>query len=106
MGAHQQRLRVGIADAADPARSGKISEILIKSGAEGGVRDGMDLPVKSRFLIPDRHACIFGAQMAVIVRAEKDVHNDVAPGDGAEEAPHQAKKSSESVMGSMYLPSL
>ena len=40
--------------------------------------------------------------MAVIVGTEEDVKNDVASGYRSEKTAHQAKKSSESVIGSMY----
>lgn len=41
----------------------------------------------------------------MIVRAEEDIQRDIAVRDRAEKAPHYAKNSSESVMGSMYFPS-
>jgi len=38
----------------------------------------------------------------MIVRAEEDIQRDIAVRDRAEKAPHYAKNSSESAMGSMY----
>ena len=105
--ADQQRLRVGIADAAEAARTGmKAREILFKLGSERGVRDGMDLPGKTVFRAPDRHTGVPRAEVAVVVRAEKHVQSHIAPRNGAEKPTHQAKKSSDSVIGSIYLPSL
>ena len=40
--------------------------------------------------------------MAVIIGTEKDIQDDVTFGYSAEKASHQAKKSSESVIGSIY----
>ena len=42
----------------------------------------------------------------MIVRAEEDVHHNVAVGDRAEETAHYAKNSPDRVIGSMYCPSL
>ena len=41
----------------------------------------------------------------MIVRAKEDVQGNIAVGYRSEKAAHYAKNSSESVMGSMYLPS-
>ena len=106
VGAHQQRLGIGVADAADAARALEVRQILFKAGAEGGVCDGVDLPVKAVFPAPDRHPGVAGAEMAVVVGAEEDIQDHVAPGDGAEETAHYAKKRRESVIGSTYSPSL
>ena len=44
--------------------------------------------------------------MAVIIRSEEDIQDDVALRYGPKETTHQAKNSSDSVIGSMYAPSL
>ena len=74
----QQRLRIGITDAAYTDISDHVPEVILKAGAEGSVGDGMDLTDPSFFLAPDCQTCIAGAEMTVIVCAEKDVEHNVA----------------------------
>ena len=103
MRAHQQRLRVRVADAADAAAAAvKFDQILLKLRPEGRVGNRVDLPLTAVLPAPDRHAGVARAEMAVIVRAEKDVENDVALRHGTEKTAHQAKNSSDSVIGSTY----
>ena len=106
VGADQQRLGVGIRDAADADGSGKLVQVFLKFGAEGRVRDGMDLPLAAALAAPDRHAGVPGAEVAVVVRPEEHVQHHIAVRDRAEESAHYAKNSSDRVIGSMYLPSL
>ena len=103
VGTHQKRLGIGIADAADAAAAAfEVRQIFFKFGPERGVGDGVDLPLAAVFRTPDRHPGIAGAEMAVIVGTEEDIQDDVTSGYRAEKAAHQAKKSSESVIGSIY----
>ena len=51
------------------------------------------------------HSASSRSEVRMIVRAEEDIQRDIAVRDRAEKAPHYAKNSSESVMGSMYFPS-
>ncbi len=76
----------------------------VKSGRS--FRDGVDLADAAALRVPDGHARRPGAQMAVVIRPEEDVGNDIAVRDRAEETAHYAKKRAESVIGSMYRPSL
>ena len=62
MRANEQRLGVGVADAADAAAAGQLAEIVFKFGAEGRVADGMDLPVAAALRVPDGHAAVAGAR--------------------------------------------
>ena len=79
MGADEQGLRVNVADAAKAAAAVEVLQVVFKLGAEGGVLDIVDLPLISLFEIVDAHAAAFGAEVGVIVYAEKDVEHDVAP---------------------------
>ena len=90
----------------DAAAAVELVQIVFKFCAEGRVADGVDLPAAALLPVPDGHAAVARAEMAVIVRPEKHVHDHIAAGHRAEEAAHYAKKSSESVIGSMYWPSL
>ena len=103
MRANQERLGIGVADAADAAAAAfEVSQVFFKLGPEWGVGDGMNLPLAAVLRTPDRHPGIACAEMTVIVGTEENVKNDVAPGYRAEKTTHQAKKSSESVIGSIY----
>ena len=88
MGADQQGLGVGVADAADAGLAVEVGQVLFKLGAEGGVLDVVDLPLKAAFLVVDRHAAPLGAQVGVVVGAEEEVQHAIALGDRAEETAH------------------
>ena len=88
MGADQQGLGVGVADAADAGVAVEVGEVLFELGAEGGVLDVVDLALEAVPLIVDRHTAPLGAQVGVVVGAEEEVQHAVLPGDGAEEAAH------------------
>ena len=89
VGAHQQGLGVGVADAADAGAAVEVRQVLFKFGAEGGVFDGVDLPLEAVLLIVNNHASPAGAQMGVVVHAEENVKGHVALGDRAEESAHE-----------------
>ena len=101
MRADQERLRIGIADTADPAAALEIYQIFFKFRTEGRVRDRVDLALKPARRIPQRHAGIARTEMAVVIHPEKHVQHHIASGYRAEKASHQAKNSWESVIGSM-----
>ena len=46
MGPHQQRLRVGVANASNAGLAVKLPQIMLKLGAEGGIFNVMDLAVE------------------------------------------------------------
>ena len=69
--AHQQRLRIGIADAADAARTAKIIEVVLEFGPERRVRDRVDLSAEPVLFVPHTHTGISRTEMAVVVRTEK-----------------------------------
>ena len=81
VGAHQQGLGVGVADAADTAAAVELGDILLEFRAEGSIFNIVNLPLEAAFLIIDNHAAPAGTQMGVIVHAEKDVENAVPLGD-------------------------
>ena len=68
-------------------------------------KDSVDLPLEALFLVKENHTTPACAEVGMVVRAEKDVQGDIAVRYRAKKAAHYAKNSSESVMGSMYLPS-
>ena len=106
MGAHQQRLRVCIAYAAHANMPLKLAQVAFELSAEGGVFNIMNLADESVFAPVDHHSAAACAQMGMVVRAEKHIKSHIAVGKCSEKAAHYAKKSSESVMGSIYLQSL
>ena len=89
MGPDQQGLGIAVADAADAAVSVKLRQVLFKLGAEGGVFNGVDLPLETVFWVVDDHAAPAGPQMGVVVHAEEDIQSDVLPGDCAKKTAHQ-----------------
>ena len=106
VGADHERLGIRIADAAEAAAAAEGAEVVFKFGAEGRVGNGMDLPFAARVPVPDGHTGIPGTQVAVVVRPEEHIQHHIAVRDRPEESAHQAKKSLDRVMGSIYSPSL
>ena len=88
VGAHQQGLGIAVADAADAALAVEVGQVLLELGAEGGVLDGVDLPLEAVGLIVDDHAAPAGAQVGVVVHAEENVKGDVSMGDRAKKTAH------------------
>ena len=77
MGTHQQGLGVAVADAADAAAAVEIAQIAFEFRAERRALDIVDLPLKG-MAVADGHAAAAGAQMRVVVYAEKHVERNVA----------------------------
>ena len=77
VGPYQQGLWVSVADAADAAAPVEIGQILLKLGAEGGVLNGVDLPLEPIFGVMDDHAAPPGAQVGVIVHSKEDIQGHI-----------------------------
>ena len=105
MGAHEQRLGVAVADAAEPRVAAEVREVPLKLRPKGRIFNVVYLALEALLLVKEHHSAAARAEVRMIVRAEKDIQRDIAVRDRAEKAPHYAKNSSESVMGSMYFPS-
>ena len=105
MGAHEQRLRVAVADAAEPRVAAEVREVPLKLRPKGRIFNVVYLALEALLLVKEHHSAAARAEVRMIVRAEEDIQRDIAVRDRAEKAPHYAKNSSESVMGSMYFPS-
>ena len=105
MRAHEQRLGVAVADAAKARVTAEIRKVALELRPEGGVLNIMDLPLEALFPVKENHTTPACAEVGMIVRAKEDVQGNIAVGYRSEKAAHYAKNSSESVMGSMYLPS-
>ena len=88
MGAHQQGLWVGVADAADPRVAMKFRQILLKLGAEWGVLNGVDLPLEAVLRVIDNHTAPAGAQVGVVIHAEENVKGYVVLRDRAKKTAH------------------
>ena len=88
MGADQQGLGVGVADAADAGAAVEFCQVLFKLGAEGGVFDGVNLALEAVFGVMDNHAAPACAQMGVVIHSKKNVKGDVLCGDGSKKATH------------------
>ena len=105
MRAHEQRLGVAVADAAEARVTAEVRKVALELRPEGRVLNIMDLPLEALFPVKENHTTPACAEVGMVVRAEKDVQGNIAVGYRSEKAAHYAKNSSESVMGSMYLPS-
>ena len=88
VGAHQQRLRVGVGNAADTGVSAEFGHVVVKFRAEGGVFNAVDLPLEALLLIVEGKPCPAGAEVGVVVRAEENVVNAILMGNRPEETAH------------------
>ena len=104
--ADKQRLRVRVADAADTEMTVHLLAHSFEFSAEGRIRDIVYIPLEPIIRIIRSHAGALRSQMGMIVNAEENVLYAVLMSCDPKETAHQAKKSSESVMGWMYSPSL
>ena len=66
----------------------------------------MDIPLEPIIRIISSHTGALRSQMGMIVNAEENVLYAVLMSCDPEETAHQAKNSSERVMGWIYFPSL
>ena len=90
VGANQQGLGIGVADAADAGGTVKIVQIRLKLGAEGGIFDAVDLPLKAVLAVMNDHAAPAGTQVGVVIHTEKNVKGHVSLGNGAKKASHSS----------------
>ena len=88
VGADQQRLRLRVADAADGRKALHLVEDVLKPGAEGRVFDVVDLALQADKGVPGRHTAPAGAQVGMVVGAEKHVGHTVGFGCDSEKASH------------------
>ena len=87
--AHQQRLRVGVADAADAAATVEALQVVFEARAERRVLDRVDLALEASFLrIVEDHACAFRSQVGVVVHAEEHVQHHVVMRRRPKESAH------------------
>ena len=89
VGPDQQRLGVGVADAADGRGALHILENMLKLGAEGRVLDVVDLPLQADLGVIGRHTAPAGAEMRMIVRAEENIGDRVVLADDAKKTAHK-----------------
>ena len=89
MAADEQRLGVGVADAADAARAVESRQVVLEARAEGGVLDGVDLALEPVALVDEDKPRPARAQMRVIVDAEEHVQHHVAFRCCPEETAHR-----------------
>ena len=61
VGAHQQRLRVGVGNAADTGVSTEFGHVVVKFRAEGGIFNAVDLPLEALFPVVEGKPCPAGA---------------------------------------------
>ena len=88
VGAHQQRLGVGVGNAADTGVSAEFCHVVVKFRAEGGIFDAVDLPLEALFRIVKGESGPAGAKVGVVVRAEENVVNAILMGNRPEETAH------------------
>ena len=88
MGPYQQRLGIGVGNAADTTVAGELVQIIFKFGTEGGVLDIMDLPLEALDTVIEGHAAPAGTQVRVIIRSEKYVVLTVFAGNRPEKSTH------------------
>ena len=87
MGAHDQRLGLVVGDTADAQVALHVVDIPLKLGAEGRVFDVVDGPLEAALAV-HHHAAAPGAEMGVVVRAEKQVKYAVVFQSNAEKSTH------------------
>ena len=57
MAAHDKRLRVGVADAADAGIAGEVGQVIFEARAERGVRNRVDFALEALLLVVKYEAC-------------------------------------------------
>ena len=88
MRAHQKRLRVGVADAADAAASVEALQVVFEFRSKRRVFNRMDFALESGFGVEEDHACATCSQVGVIVDAEEHIKNHIVMGCSPEESAH------------------
>ena len=87
--AHQQRLRVGVADAADAAATVEALQVVFEARAERRVLDRVDLALEASFLrVVENHARALRSQVGVVVHAEEHVQHHVVMRRRPKESAH------------------
>ena len=84
MRAYDQRLGIRIADAADSHRPRHFPHVPLKLCAEWGILDIMNRPVEAGLRIIHRHTAPPGAEVGVIVHAEKQIGDTAVTRNHAE----------------------
>ena len=98
-------LRVAVADAAEPRVAAEVREVPLKLRPKGRIFNVVYLALEALLLVKEHHSAAARAEVRMIVRAEETSSATSRSETAPEKAPHYAKNSSESVMGSMYFPS-
>ena len=88
LGADQQRLGIGIGNAANGCTALHFAENSIEFGTEGGILDIMNLPLQAQLLVISSHTAPAGTQVRMIVGAEEHIQNAVPVGNCAKETTH------------------
>ena len=86
--ANQQRLGVGIADAAHGNVAFELMQVLFKLGAEGSIFNIMNLAGKALLPVIGYHTAAAGTQMGVIVHAKEHIECHVSMRDSTEKTTH------------------
>ena len=73
IGPDEQRLGIAVADAADCGVAGHLVENALKLGPERSVFNVVDLPLETDLCIIGCHAAPAGAEVGMVVSAEKDI---------------------------------
>ena len=87
MAAHQQRLGIGIGNAANAAAAVEFGDISLKFGSERGVLNVVDLALEAAHIVHD-HTAPLGTQVGMVVHAEEHIHGYITPGNGAKKTAH------------------
>ena len=85
---HQQRLRLGIRDAADAHFAVELLYIPLEFGAKRGVLDIMYGAVEAAFSIHG-HSAPLGAEVGVVIGAEKQIQHTILFRNDAKNSAHQ-----------------
>ena len=89
VGADEKGLGIVIADAADGGSALHFVPHFFEFRAERGVLDVVDVPLQSGLGVPGSHAAAPGAEVGVVVRAEKYVRDRVALAYRAKKSAHE-----------------
>ena len=88
-GADQQRLGIRVRNAAHGRGAPHFLKDMLKLRPEGCVLNVVNLPLQPDLRIPGRHSGPLGAQMGMIIHAEKGIQHAVPRGSNAKESAHR-----------------